>query len=55
MGLSGFKMSLSKFVAKHRKHWFEILSNLYDVISRYTAMNGSSADVLEVILKFMRI
>jgi len=55
IGLSGLKMTLSKFVAKHRKHWFDILSNLYDVISRYSNIHTSSSDVLEVILKFMRI
>jgi len=55
IGLSGLKMNLSKFVAKHRKHWFDILSNLYDVLSRYSNIHHSSSDVLEVILKMMFI
>jgi hypothetical protein len=53
MGLSGLKMTIAKFVAKHRKHWFSILSNMYEVIARYGNIHPSSGDVLEVILKFL--
>jgi len=53
MGLSGFKMTLAKFVSKHQNHWFNILSNMYEVIKRYSYYHSSSADVLDVILKFL--
>jgi len=52
-GLSGLKMTLSKFVAKHRKHWFDILSNLYDVLSRYRNIQHCCADVSGEILRLM--
>jgi len=53
MGLSGLKMTLAKFAAKHQNNWFIVLSNMYEVISRYSYYHTSSADVLEVIFQFL--
>jgi len=53
MGLSGLKMTLAKFSAKHQNNWFIVLSNMYEVISKYSHSHTSTADVLEVIFQFL--
>jgi len=53
MGIYGLKMTMAKFVSKHRKYWFNILSYMYEAIARYGYCHAGSGEVLEVILKFM--
>jgi len=45
--------SLAKFVAKHRKHWFCILTQMHYVISRFSQCHPRSFEVMEAIFKLM--
>jgi hypothetical protein len=45
--------SLAKFVAKHRKHWFCILTQMHYVISRFSQYHQRSFEVMEAIFKLM--
>jgi len=45
--------SLAKFVAKHRKHWFCILTQMHYVLSRFSQYHPRSFEVMEAIFKLM--